>query len=47
MMIKQTEKNKNGQTVFLCIRPSNCVFEKTIINKDRTKLSSKERRAKA
>lgn len=38
---KANREKPNGQTVFLSIRPSNCVFEKTLINKDRTKLLTK------
>lgn len=38
---KVNGEKQNGQTVFLPIRPSNCVVEKMFINKDRTKRLAK------
>lgn len=38
---KVNREKQNGQTVFLPIRPSNCVVEKMFINKDRTKRLAK------
>ena len=38
---KVNREKQNGQTVFLPIRPSYCVIEKLLINKDRTKTIEK------
>jgi large subunit ribosomal protein L26e len=38
---KVNREKQNGQTVFLPIKPSYCVIEKLLINKDRTKTIEK------
>ena len=44
---KVNREKQNGQTVFLPIRPSYCVIEKLLINKDRTKTIEKNASIKA
>ena len=44
---KVNREKQNGQTVFLPIRPSYCVIEKLLINKDRTKTIEKNASVKA
>jgi hypothetical protein len=45
-MLINREK-KNGQSVFLQIIPCNCIIEKLLINKDRTKTIGRRVAAKA